>query len=47
MHLSMAKSKNYTGNASRNNVPNKRLLSGTFFCAVLGNGFAYTLITEK
>jgi hypothetical protein len=25
-----------TGNASRNNVPNKRLLSGTFLCAVLG-----------
>ena len=25
-----------TGNASRNNVPNKSLLSGTFLCAVLG-----------
>ena len=25
-----------TGNASRNNVPNKRLLSGTFLCVVLG-----------
>ena len=25
-----------TGNASRNNVPNKRLKSGTFLCAVLG-----------
>ncbi len=25
-----------TGNASRNNVPNKRLISGTFLCAVLG-----------
>ena len=25
-----------TGNTSRNNVPNKRLLVGTFLCAVLG-----------
>jgi hypothetical protein len=25
-----------TGNASRNNVPNKRLISGKFLCAVLG-----------
>jgi hypothetical protein len=25
-----------TGNTSRNNVPNKRLISGTFLCAVLG-----------
>ena len=26
----------FTGNASRKNVPNKRLISGTFLCAVLG-----------
>ncbi len=26
----------HTGNASRNNVPNKTLLVGTFVCAVLG-----------
>ena len=25
-----------TGNASRNNVPNKKLLVGTFFSAVIG-----------
>ena len=25
-----------TGNTSRNNVSNKRLISGTFLCAVLG-----------
>ncbi len=25
-----------TGNTSRNNVPNKRLISGTFLCAVSG-----------
>ena len=25
-----------TGNTSRNNVPNKRLLVGTFLCAILG-----------
>ena len=28
--------RSYTGNASRNNVPSKRLLSVTFLCAVLG-----------
>ena len=28
--------KRFTGNTSSNNVPNKRLLVGTFLCAVLG-----------